>query len=357
MRDDITPTSVRREATAGGAATTVSRWAPPPDASPRRPSPPLTRLIRALEALENASGAGDLTMPDGCTLPVSELRTVLWPSAGITRGELLRYYVRVSPWILPTVRDRPLVGKYYPDGVRGRGAFQQRAPVDVPPGVDVQVLDVDIGVRRRLVGGSLMTLLYMVNAGAISQDPWLSRVATPDEPDACVFDLDPMPGATFDTARDVAREVREALARLGVDDAFPKLSGATGLHVYVPLASGTSYAESRTLCEAVANFVAPRHPRIATVERTVARRGPRVYLDCLQNLRGKTLATAYSARATTFAGVSTPVRWEELDAGVRPGDFTIRNIDARLRHTGDLWAALRTARGVSPRALIPAAAG
>ena len=350
-RENIKPRSVRRETAPGGAATVVSRWGPDPDADPHRPPRPLTRLINELSALEDATGSGVLTLPDGCTLAVSDLRMLVWPSARMTKGALLRYYVTVSPWLLPTVRDRPLVGKYYPDGIRGRGAFQQRAPADVPPGVDVQVLDIDIPVRRRLVGGSLMTLLFMVNAGVISQDPWLSRVGTLNEPDACVFDLDPMPGASFAMVRDVARAVRDGLARLGVEAAFPKLSGASGLHIYVPLASGTSYVESRTLSEAVANFVVRAHPRLATVERTVQRRGPRVYVDCLQNLRGKTVATAYSARATR-AGVSTPVRWAELDAGVTPADFTIRTMDARLRDTGDLWAALRTTRGVSPRELI-----
>jgi bifunctional non-homologous end joining protein LigD len=351
MRSDIEPRSVRRVAVAGaGAATVVSRWTPPSDVDPRHPPRSLTRLITQLDALEDGPGHGVVTLPDGFTLRVSDLRKVLWPSARITRGGLLRYYVAVSPWLLPTVRDRPLVGKYYPDGPRGRGAFQQRAPADVPAGVDVRVLDVDIPVRRRLVGGSLLTSLFMVNAGVISQDPWLSRVGSLDAPDWCVFDLDPMPGVRFAMVREVARAVREALARLGVDAAFPKLSGASGLHLYVPLAPGTSYVESRTLCEAVANFVTPLHPRLATVERTVQRRGARVYIDCLQNLRGKTMATAYSARATSF--VSTPVRWDELDEGVHPSDFTIRTMDARLRSLGDFWAALRTARGVSPRALI-----
>jgi bifunctional non-homologous end joining protein LigD len=310
------------------------------------------RLVRALKALEDGPGHGVLELPDGFTLPVHDLRAEVWPSLHITKGELLRYYVSVSPLLLPTVQGRPLVAKYYPRGIRGESFFQQRAPADVPEGVDIQVLAIDIPVRRRLIGGSLMTLLYMVDAGAISQDPWLSRVGSLDDPDVCVFDLDPMHGASFASARDVAHLVRDALGRLGVDATFPKLSGASGLHVYVPLAPGTSYAESRTLCEAVSRYVADRHERIATVERTIVRRGKRVYIDCLQNLRGKTLATAYSARAGRFAGVSMPIRWSELDDGVEPPDFTIRNVDARLRTVGDLWAAMRSTPGVAPRMLV-----
>jgi bifunctional non-homologous end joining protein LigD len=349
-RADVHPRSVRRQAMPTDGIGDVSRWSPSAGGTPDRLPRPLTRVVRELERLEHGPGAGVLTLPDGFTLAVHDLRKDIWPSAHVTKGELLRYYLRIAPLLLPTVRGRPLVGKYYPDGVRGPRFFQQRAPAEVPRGVDVRVLDIDIPVRRRLVGGSLLTLLYMVDAGVISQDPWLSRVGTLDEPDYCVFDLDPMPGATFGTVRDVARAVRDALARLGVAVALPKLSGRSGLHVYVPLAAGTPYAESRTLCGAVAEFVAARHPRAATTERTVQRRGRRVYIDCLQNLRGKTLATAYSARASAFA-VSAPVRWTELDEGVGPQEFTIRNLEARIRAVGDLWAPMRTARGVAPRTL------
>jgi bifunctional non-homologous end joining protein LigD len=321
---------------------------------PSRASPgarTLARIEHALEVLEVEHGDGVLALPDGLTLAVRHLRKELWPAAHITKGALLRYYVRLAPLLLPTVRDRPLTSKYYPGGPLRHGGFRQRAPATVPTGVDVRVLDIDIPVRRRLVGGALITLLFMVNAGVISQDPWLSRVGSLDTPDFCVFDLDPMPSVRFRSIRDVANAVREALGDLGVASAFAKTSGASGLHVYVPLAAGTSYADSRTLCDVVAQFVARRHGRIATVERTIARRGAHVYIDCLQNLRAKTIATAYSARATPFAGASMPVRWDELEAGVDPRDFTVANAEAHIRKVGDLWAALRTARGVAPREL------
>jgi bifunctional non-homologous end joining protein LigD len=352
LREDVHAPTIHREAAGDGAGTRVSTWTPEPSTGlvRRRPAPPLARLARDLERLEDAGGAGELVFPDGFRLDVRGLDRPVWPALGITKGALMRYYVRVAPLLLPTLADRPLGAKYYPQGLRGRGFFQQRAPAEVPEGVRVQVLDIDIPVRRRIVGGPLLTTLFMVNAGVISQDPWLSRVGSLDCPDYSVFDLDPMPGTGFVEVVEVARALREALDRLGIEG-FPKLSGASGLHVYVPLAPGTPYADSRILCEAVAAHVLERRTCLATMERAIALRGRKVYVDCLQNLRGKTLATAYSARAKGFAGVSAPVTWAELDAGIRPEDVTLGTVEDRLRRVGDLWAAFRSAPGVDPRAI------
>jgi bifunctional non-homologous end joining protein LigD len=298
-----------------------------------------------LDAIERDGGAGLLSLPDGSGLALRRLDALVWPRLGLTRGDLLRHYVDVSSVLLPVLADRPLGSRYFLAGAGRSSFFRQRAPARVPPGVRVDVLDIDTPVRRRLVGGSLATLLYMVNAGVISQDPWLARVDRLDSPDLCAFDLDPMPGVPFARVLDVARWVRDALARVGIEG-FAKTSGASGLHVFVPLAPGASWNDSRTLCQAIAAHVVGAHGTVATEERTVARRGRRVYIDCLQNLRGKTLAAAYSARATPFAGVSTPVTWAEIDEGVDPRAFTVTTIGARLREVGDLWARLRRARGL-----------
>ncbi len=308
-------------------------------------------LLRQLEALEGRRIGGVVTLPDRTRLEVGQLQKVLWPGPGITKGALMRYYVRIAPLILPTVLDRPLIMRRHPDGVRAGGFYQQRAPANTPPGVRTAVLASDRVVPRRLIGGSHATLLFTTQVAALSQDPWFSRVQSEETPDHCVLDLDPMPGVAFRTVVEVARWVRDELATLGVAG-FPKTSGKTGLHVYVPLRPRTSYETSRLFAEMVATAVAERHPRVATVERALRDRGRRVYVDFLQNTRGKTLASAYSARASDDAGVSTPLTWREVDAGVDRRDFTLLTIEARVKEIGDLWAAFRRAQGADLAAVV-----
>jgi bifunctional non-homologous end joining protein LigD len=150
---------------------------------------------------------------------------------------------------------------------------------------------------------------------------------------------------------DAARWVHDELERLGVP-AFPKTSGSRGIHVYIPLREGTSYQSGQLFCELVATMVAEKHRAAATVVRSVRARGRKVYLDYLQNIEGKSLACAYSARASDFAGASTPLRWSELDEGIDPRDFTIRTLPDRLASVGDLWAPLANARGVDLRKIL-----
>jgi bifunctional non-homologous end joining protein LigD len=262
----------------------------------------------------------------------------------------MRYYVQVAPLLLPCVDDRPLVMRRFPNGVDGLAFYQQRHPEATPPGVRREVLPDDIepideeGPRDRLIGGSLTTLLYMTQLAAISQDPWFSRVADPMHPDSVAIDLDPGDDASFERVLDVARWVKEELDRLHIPG-VPKTSGASGLHIYIPLPPRTTYETGQLLCQVVATIVAAKHPRQATVERMVKRR-PRgtVYVDFLQNILGKTIATAYSARASDYAGVSTPLAWSEIASDLDPREFTIRTAPARFREVGDLWAPIRTGR-------------
>ena len=210
----------------------------------------------------------------------------------------------------------------------------------------------------RIVGGNLTTLLYQVQLAVISQDPWFSRAQSPHEADFAAIDLDPMEGAPFSRVRDVARWVRDELQLLGVDG-HVKTSGARGLHIYLPMRPGTPFESAQLFCRLIASVVAGRHPEVATVERALKRRGAgAIYLDCLQNGFGKSLACAYSARASDFAGVSTPLAWSELDGGkLDPRNFTIRTMPARLRAVGDLWAAMRKAKGIDLEAALDRAHG
>jgi bifunctional non-homologous end joining protein LigD len=243
------------------------------------------------------------------------------------------------------VHDRPLVMKRLPGGIAAQTFYQHRAPDRVPPAVRVEHVRGDKTVPIRFVGGNLKTLLYMTQLAAISQDPWFSRVNAPETADYAALDLDPAPGIPFARVLDVARWIRDELASIGVTG-VPKTSGADGLHVYIPLPPDTPYEAGLIFCQIIATVVSRKHPKIATIERSVRARGARVYIDYLQNILGKTLAAAYSARASDYAGVSTPLTWDEVDQGVRREAFTIETMPARIRSVGDLWKTLRTSKGV-----------
>ena len=240
--------------------------------------------------------------------------------------------------------------KRFPNGVDQPAFYQQRSgsrsrrpacassssPDDIEP-----IAEAD---ARRFIGGSLITLLYMTQIAAISQDPWFSRVQSPLDADYVAIDLDPGDDTPFARVLDVARWVRRraAIARSARRAEDVRLARAAHLH---SAAADTSYESGMLFCQIVATVVASRHPKVATVERMVKRR-PRgtVYVDFLQNILGKTLATAYSARASDFAGVSTPLTWDELDEPIDPRDFTIRTAPDRFREVGDLWKRLRESK-------------
>ena len=363
VRDDVEPRSVRREPTSPSPTSPPVRTAAPALTATRRAVPPwpaaagaTRRIIEQLADIESRGGEGLVELGRGSGLSVGHLDKVFWPASGLTKGALMRYYTWAAPYILPAVAERPLIMRRFPEGIRGKAFYQQRAPDDTPQGVRVETLPVDREVPSRLIGGSLATLLFMTQIAAISQDPWFSRVGSLDDADHVVLDLDPMPGVSFATVVDVARWVHDELERAGTPS-VPKTSGAQGLHIYIPLPTHTSYETGRLFCEIVATLVAERHPRVATVERAVDARGRRVYVDYLQNMRGKTLATAYSARATDDAGVSAPLTWAEVHAGVDRRDFTVRTMPDRVRGAGDLWKALRTSAGADLGAILHAPSG
>jgi len=316
-------------------------------------------IIDQLDELQAAKKDGVLQLPGGRKLRVTNLSKMFWPALKITKGDLLRYYAEVAPMILPAVADRPMVMKRFPNGIAGPAFYQQRHREDPPPGVRVEVLPKEIepitpdgDSMERLIGGDLVTLLYMTQIAAISQDPWFSRVTSLEYADHVAIDLDPGDGATFKQVLDTARAVREELERYGIPG-VPKTSGSSGLHIYVPLPPKTTYGTGQLLCQIIATMVAMKHPKFATVERFVKRR-PRgtVYVDYLQNIMGKTIATAYSARASEFAGISTPVTWDEVEEGVSPKDFTLLNYRERFRSSGDLWKKLRTLKPVNIEAVL-----
>jgi bifunctional non-homologous end joining protein LigD len=359
LRDDIPLASIRRE------PDTVVRG--PQGPAPPRPSSrdqaaeraqktainktTVARLLEQIDRIDDQGGNGTLQLPSGERLEVSNLGKIFWPKLKLTKGDLFRHYARVAPYILPALADRPLVMKRYPNGVSGKPFYQHRAPDRIPAGVRVEQVETGTEKRAHLVGGSLLTLLYTAQLASISQDPWFSRVNTTDMIDHVAIDLDPPDDLPFRRVLDVALWVRDELDALKAPG-FVKTSGSGGVHIYVPMPPETPYGAGLLYAQIVATLVARKHPKAATVERALKARGQRVYVDFMQNGLGKTLASAYSARANDFAGVSTPLRWDEVEAGVKPQDFTVQNIADRLEAVGDLWAPLRKSKGADLRAVM-----
>ena len=362
--DAAGPARAARARPGGSRPSSRSARAPAPTPAPLPPEPVADPAIDALcdqlRALESGRKRGTLVLPDGSQVPVGNLHKVFWPEPGLTKGDLVRFNLRMSPFLLPVVADRPLVMKRFPNGVDGKWFYQHRSPDELPEGVRVVTVSEslereDTGVPY-LIGGTLQTLAWMAQLAVISQDPWFSRLPDIAEADWVALDLDPMPEAPFSRVVEVARWLHDELVRLGAP-CLAKTSGASGLHIYIPLPPGTPYEAGMIFCQIVATIVASRHPRAATVERMVKRRAAdAVYIDYLQNIYGKTLAAAYSARASPFAGVSTPLTWDEvhdgLKTGLSPRDFTLGNIFDRLAEVGDLWAELRSGAPADLRAAL-----
>ncbi len=304
------------------------------------PTKEMKSLMQTLESLERSGQDGDVVI-DGRRLKLTNLSKVFWPDIDVTKGELVRYYLSIAPAILPVVADRPLTLERYPNGVTGEMFYQQRMPGPVPEGVRTVTLDVEGEPAERVVGGDLYTLLYTVQLAAISQHIWPSRIDSLEDMDYSMLDLDPGEGVPFSAVREAALAVGEQLERLGLRG-YAKTSGASGIHVVIPLQTGISYETGRLLGELIANLVAGSHPDLTTVQRVVSKRGRRVYLDFLQNRKGSTVAAAYSVRPRPGATVSAPVTWKELESEFRPDQFTVRSMEARLHAVGDLWAASRS---------------
>src|SRR5262249_49611152 len=260
----------------------------------------------------------------------SNLDKIFWPGDGYTKGDLIEYYRRISPWLLPYLRNRPLVLTRFPDGIHGKSFFQKDAPAYVPQWVRRERVWSEHAGREidYFICDDIDSLLYVVNLGTIPLHLWSSRVPRLERPARCILDLDPK-GAPFAHLVELALALRRLCDAIALP-AFVKTSGATGLHVLVPLGAQFTHEESRTLGELLARFVNREHPAISTITRKVSDRGGRVYLDFLQNRQGPTIAGPFSARPLPGAPVSTPLDWEEVGPRLDPRSFTIVTVPARF---------------------------
>jgi bifunctional non-homologous end joining protein LigD len=298
-----------------------------------------TSVVEQLEEIEASGGDGEVKV-GAKRLHVSSLGKVFFPKSGITKGDVMRYYAAMSPVVLPLIKDRPLVLKRYPDGIRGPSFFQQNAGPKIPDVVRTAIVTAADGSRaRRIIGGDLVTLLYLVQIGTIAVHSWQSRIRTHEFADSTTIDLDPADDVPFSEVVALAKKIRAQLDRMGLVAAI-KTSGASGLHIVLPLPPKTAYSQAALIAERIAERVVEADPERATIERSMKRR-PKgsIYVDALQNAEGKSVVAAYSVREREKATASAPLEWRELRGTLRIDSFTIATMPLRLRKVGDLWGA------------------
>ena len=289
-------------------------------------------------------------------LKLSNLDKPFWPEEGITKGDLLSYYQRVAPVLIPHLKGRPFTMKRYPDGWQGKFFFQKDVPKGTPewiPTASIVVTTRDKPRQRRRIDAPLvndeLALLWMVNMGCIDLNTWYSRIDKPDRPDWVLFDLDPSPDVGFQETIEVALLVKQALDALELES-FVKTSGSEGIHILVPIARRHTYADTREFSAIIANALARTHRGLVTTEWSKAKRRG-VLIDSNQNGEGKTIASVYSVRPKPGAPVSTPLRWNEVKADLDPAAFTMEAVLARVEKHGDLFEGVLNGKQSLARAL------
>jgi bifunctional non-homologous end joining protein LigD len=270
---------------------------------------------------------------------LTNLRKPFWPELGITKGDLLQYYVDVSAALLPHLHDRAMVMKRYPNGAAGDYFFMKRAPSPRPDWIETCAIEHESGsVIDFPIIQDLPALLWVVNLGCIDLNQWYARCDDTDRPDYLHFDLDPVKGATFAQVREAALILKQTLDSLKMPS-YPKTTGSRGIHVYVPIVRGPTQKDVWSVAKTISLSLAGAHPRLLTAEYRVARRPTeRVLVDYNQNAWGRTLASVYSVRPHPRAAVSTPVEWSEVERGLAIEDFRIDNVPGRVARRGDLFA-------------------
>ncbi len=269
-------------------------------------------------------------------LKFTNLSKIYWPEDGITKRDMLNFYYQVAEYIIPYLKDRPQSLNRFPNGIHGKSFYQKNVKGKSPDWVRTFPYTTSDGENKEfLVGADEATLLWMANLGCIEMNPWFSRIQSEDNPDFCIIDLDPDKN-TFDQVIQAAREVKKVLDMIGVPS-YPKTSGSTGIHIYIPLAAKYTYDQSQMFAKLVVQIVQRHIPEFTSIERMISNRQGKMYLDFLQNRPGATIASPYSLRPKPGATVSMPLHWDEVKKGLKMSDFTIRNSIARLKREGDLF--------------------
>jgi bifunctional non-homologous end joining protein LigD len=275
---------------------------------------------------------------NGKKLQVTNRNKVYFPDEQITKGELIDYYRKISKFLLPYLKNRPESLNRHPNGITKPGFYQKDMDTSQIPAwvhTEKQYSKSNEEYLDYLVCDNEATLIYMANLGCIEINPWHSTWNKPDYPDYMIMDLDPG-NIDFKEVVKTALKIRDICTEIGIET-FCKTSGATGLHVYIPLKKKYTYDEIKLFGELLATAVQQQLPDTTSIERTVSKRSDKIYIDFLQNRKGQTIAAAYSVRPKPGATVSTPLEWTEVNERLDPKAFTIETVPGRLKEKGDLW--------------------
>ncbi len=282
----------------------------------------------------------------GRLVKLTNLDKPFWPKLGVTKRDLLQYYANIAPVLLPHLTDRAMVMKRYPNGAAGEFFFMKRAPTPRPEWIEICSIEHSSGnIIDFPMIQDLPSLMWVVNLGCIDLNQWYARCDDVDRPDYLHFDLDPVPGASFEKVSEAALFLNAALDSLKIPN-YAKTTGSKGIHIYVPIKRGPTQKQVWRFAKEFALAVASQAPQLLTAIYQVSKRPKgRVLVDYNQNAWGRTLASVYSVRPKDLPTVSTPVSWKELERGVDMEDFRIDNVPARVRKTGDLWKPLLATKG------------
>ena len=305
----------------------------------KKPSNKFTKPAsdKSRKTLLNPSEETQVKKINGHELKFTNLSKIYWPKEKYTKRDMLNYYYQVAPWLLPYLKDRPQSLNRYPNGINGKSFYQKDVTGKAPDWIKMEPYTTGEGEDKNfLVPEDEASILYMANAGAIEMNPWNSTIHKPDNPDWCLIDLDPSDKQGFDVVIKVAQATKEVLDTMGVEG-YPKTSGSTGIHVYIPLGAKYTYDQCQMFGRIIATQVNNMLPDITSIERLTKARKNKLYVDFLQNRPKATLAAPYSLRPKPGATVSMPLYWEEVKKGLSMKDFTIENAMDRIKSEGDIF--------------------
>jgi bifunctional non-homologous end joining protein LigD len=289
------------------------------------------------KTLLNPSEETQVKKINGHEMKFTNLSKIYWPKEKITKRDMLNYYYQVAPYILPYLKDRPQSMNRHPDGITGESFYFKDVTGKAPEWAELYLYhsEADSRDRHYLVAKDEASLLYMASLGCIEMNPWHSKVQSEDYPDWCIIDLDPAKN-TFDQVIEAAIVTKDVLDSMGIKG-YPKTSGSTGMHVYIPLGAKYTYDQSKEFARVVATMVQRELPAFTSIERFVSKRKGKMYVDFLQNRPQATVSAPYSLRPKPGATVSMPLYWEEVKKGLKMTDFNIYNALDRIKSEGDIF--------------------